>query len=94
MCPYTHPCCLQPIVQAGDKCQRMYMVAAGTVLHKGRWHMHGELLGAHLFLPEGEVAWSHSACTLTFSTLISLDKQTFHRSACTGVCALQCKHVQ
>ena len=55
--------------------------------------MHGELLGAHLCLPEGECAWSHSAATLTFSTLISLDKETFHRSACKGVCA-QRKRVQ
>ena len=93
LCPYTSPCCLQPIVQAGDKCRRMYMVAAGTVMHRGRWYMHGELLGAHLFLPEGEFAWTHSASTLTFSTLISLDKETFHRSACKGDCA-RCKHAQ
>eukprot|EP00891_Asterochloris_glomerata_P005349 jgi/Astpho2/5349/Aster-x1289 len=68
----------EPIVQAGDKCQRMYVVAAGTVMHRGRWLMHGELLGAQLFLPEGEITWAHSARTLTFSTLISLDKETFH----------------
>lgn len=55
-------------------------------MHRGRWLMHGELLGAQLFLPEGEITWAHSARTLTFSTLISLDKETFHRSACQVVC--------
>ena len=68
--------CLQPIVREGDKCNRLFIVDQGLLSSKGRLLGCGALVGEqHFLLDKGR--WSHSANTVTYTRLLTLDKDTF-----------------
>lgn len=67
---------VQPIVREGDKCNRLFIVDQGLLSSKGRLLGCGALVGEqHFLLDKGR--WSHSANTVTYTRLLTLDKDTF-----------------
>ena len=67
---------MQPIVREGDKCDRLFIVDQGLLSSKGRLLGCGALVGEqHFLLDKGR--WSHSANTVTYTRLLTLDKATF-----------------
>ena len=69
-------CLLQPVVREGDKCNRLFIIDQGLLSSKGRLLGGGAIVGEqHFLLNKGR--WSHSANTVTYTRLLSLDKDTF-----------------
>jgi len=67
---------LQPVVREGDKCNRLFIIDQGLLSSKGRLLGCGAIVGEqHFLLDKGR--WSHSANTVTYTRLLSLDKDTF-----------------
>ena len=73
----THPASVvQPVVREGDKCNRLFIVDQGLLSSKGRLLGCGAIVGEqHFLLDKGR--WSHSANTVTYTRLLTLDKDTF-----------------
>lgn len=71
-----HASVVQPVVREGDKCNRLFIVDQGLLSSKGRLLGCGAIVGEqHFLLDKGR--WSHSANTVTYTRLLTLDKDTF-----------------
>jgi CRP-like cAMP-binding protein len=67
---------VQPVFREGDNCDRLFIIDHGTVVSRGQLLMHGSLIGVELFLVD-DTTWTHTATTLTYSMLLSLNRDTF-----------------
>ncbi|KAA6426426.1 MAG: voltage-gated ion channel superfamily [Trebouxia sp. A1-2] len=66
----------EPVMREGDKCDRLFIIDQGLLSSKGRLLGGGAIVGEqHFLLNKGR--WSHSANTVTYTRLLSLDKDTF-----------------
>ncbi|DBB02391.1 TPA: hypothetical protein ACH3X3_011394 [Trebouxia sp. C0006] len=66
----------EPVVREGDKCNRLFIIDQGLLSSKGRLLGGGAIVGEqHFLLNKGR--WSHSANTVTYTRLLSLEKDTF-----------------